>query len=128
MTESLEQQTATAEILRVISSSPTDLQPVMDVVARKCRPSLRCDRCRIWRLEGEFLRLVAHTWADDRATADRRDHPLRAARSVSGRAVRDEQVDPLSRTCWLYPRLSSPRRWPGREPAVLPFGRSWPRR
>jgi signal transduction histidine kinase len=60
LSDSLEQQTATAEILRVISSSPTDLGPVMDAVAENAARVCGATDASIYRVEGDALRRVAH--------------------------------------------------------------------
>src|SRR5262249_25428292 len=65
--EALEQQTATGEILRVIASSPTDLQPVMEAVAENAARVCGAMDSSIYRLEGQHLRLVARHGSLQRA-------------------------------------------------------------
>ena len=57
--ESLEQQTAMSEILGVIASSPTDIQPVLDVVAENAARLCEALNALIYRVDGESLKLVA---------------------------------------------------------------------
>src|SRR6266852_4060885 len=85
LTESLEQQTATAEILRVISSSPTDLEPVLDAVSENASRLCEASDAVILLLEGTQLRAAAHHGQIFAAAVDRpatRDN-------VVGRAVID---------------------------------------
>jgi len=87
LAEATEQQTATTEILRVIASSPTDLQPVLDVVAENAARLCDADDALILRVEADVLRLIASY--GPLPTSQTR--PI-SRQLVSGRAVIDRQT------------------------------------
>ena len=60
LTEALQQQTATAKILEVIASSPTDIQPVLDAVAENAARLCEALDGAIYRIDGEIVKPVAH--------------------------------------------------------------------
>jgi two-component system, NtrC family, sensor kinase len=86
LTEALEQQTATSEILRVISSSPTDLGPVMDAVAENAARLCDASDAQILRADGETITLVASYGS--LPTISREPRPI-SRRLVGGRAIID---------------------------------------
>jgi signal transduction histidine kinase/putative methionine-R-sulfoxide reductase with GAF domain len=90
LTEALEQQTATSEILRVIASSPTDIQPVLDVVAANAARLCESDDAVIRRLDGDKLRRVAHYGSLPTVSEDEQLVVGRAV--VMGRAVLDRET------------------------------------
>src|SRR5262249_10900606 len=58
LTEALEQQTTTGEILRVIASSPTDLQPVFQTILDNAVRLCEAQNGAVFRFDGEFFRAV----------------------------------------------------------------------
>ena len=85
LNEALEQQSATSEVLRVIASSPIEIQPVLDAIATTAARLLDVADAYIMRVEGQLLRAVARhgsspLWAIGTTRAINRDW-------VTGRAV-----------------------------------------
>ena len=86
LTEALEQQTATSEILRVISSSPTDLQPVIETILNNARRLCDAAACGFHRFDGEFLHYVTSVGTSENwQSAQARRDPFRPSRETATR-------------------------------------------
>jgi GAF domain-containing protein len=113
LTEALEQQTATSEILQVIASSPTDLQPVLDTIAENAARVCNAEDAVIRLVKGSTLELVAHHGPVSHTA---RERPL-DRHSVSGRVVVDGEI------IHLEDALSVPEtEFPGSYPDALKAG------
>ncbi|HEV2053570.1 MAG TPA: GAF domain-containing protein [Methylomirabilota bacterium] len=91
LTTALDQQTATSDILRVISQSQTDVQPVFDAIVASAVRLLRAYTGVLTRLEGDQIVLAALTSTDDAAAAAHRALFPRSRQSVGAlaQAIRD---------------------------------------
>jgi GAF domain-containing protein len=88
LTESLEQQTATSEVLQVISSSPGELQPVFDAILDNAVRICESQNATLWRQEDGALRRAAR----HREVPDAIVPSQPSANSVLARAVRTKQI------------------------------------
>ena len=94
LTEALEQQTATSEILRVISQSRTDVQPVFETIAAAALKLCRASSANVFTIDGELIRLAALVTSNpDGVEAVRRAYPRPLGRDIAaGRAVLTRNV------------------------------------
>jgi GAF domain-containing protein len=101
--EALEYQTATSEVLGVISRSPTELQPVLDTIARTSQRLCEADRSSVWRLVDCDFELVAVSDHSPAVADYMARAPIPADRtSVAGRCVLEK------RTLHVHDRLNEP--------------------
>jgi GAF domain-containing protein len=107
LSAALDQQTATSEILQVISRSPTDTQPVFDAIAQSAARLCSANDAQVLRVDGEVLRLVAACGV----TSMPRVRQLTRGHLV-GRAVIDRrtiQIRDLAQAQAEYPETTATR-------------------
>jgi signal transduction histidine kinase len=90
--EALEQQTATSEILRVISSSPTDVQPVFDAIAACALRLFDGMSVAVMLIRGDRITLAASAGDDEVRRNVEKEFPIPLDRqSITGRTIADQE-------------------------------------
>jgi GAF domain-containing protein len=97
LSEALDQQTATSEVLRIISSSPTDAQPVFDTIARSAARLCKAQFCYVFRFDGKLIHFAAqYGLAPKGVEAIRRVYPIIPGRvSAAARSILSGTVEEI---------------------------------
>ena len=105
LTELLEQQTATSDVLRVISNSPADIQPVFETIGERAEKLCNAEISGVSIVDGELIRRVSvHGMTEAAVEASRRAFPMRLTdETVTARAIRTRSV------CHVADVLSDPQ-------------------
>ena len=94
LAESLEQQTATSDVLRVISSSPADIQPILETIGERAEKLCDAEISVVSIVDGELIRVASiQGMTEARVEAARRVFPMRRTdETVTARAIRTRDV------------------------------------
>src|SRR5262245_15831335 len=94
LSEAHQREAATAEVLNIISRSPTDLQPVFDTIVKSAVRLCGARLGAFYTFDGELLHVVAHhNYTPEALNALQRVYPARPSRTLfTGRAILERAV------------------------------------
>jgi two-component system, NtrC family, sensor kinase len=97
LTDSLKQQTATSDILQVISTSPTDASPVFKAIAVNAARLCKAEFCNVFKFDGTLLHFVAHYRLKPRGVATIESmFPSKPHKgTIAGRSILSKSVEEI---------------------------------
>ena len=99
LSETLEQQTATSEVLKVISSSPTDVMPVFEAIVNSAKELGEADWVVVFRYDGELISPAAASFVREGPVDMSKPTSWKADRhTLAGRAIVEKRVVEINDT------------------------------